>query len=84
VSRKSWPLSSIRIAAGQAIAEGKAIVTCDQGVLVLAYHPLSRIAPSVEGDGFDLATEDGCVHLSIDMAGVCFGCGAQTDHHPKE
>jgi hypothetical protein len=56
--RRTFPLSQIRVAAGQAIAEGKSIVTCDQGVIVLAYHPLSRIAPNVDGDGFDLATED--------------------------
>lgn len=55
--RKVWPLSQIRVAAGQCIAEGKAIVTCDGGVITMAYHPISRIAPNVEGDGFALADE---------------------------
>lgn len=54
---RTYPLSQIRVAAGQAIAEGKAIVTTDNGVLVLSYHPLHRIAPSVEGDGFPLESE---------------------------
>ena len=56
--RQTFPLSRIHVAAGCAITEGKALVTTAEGVLVLSYHPLSRIAPNVEGDGFDLATED--------------------------
>lgn len=56
--RRTFPLSQIRVAAGCAIAEGKAIVTADAGVIVLTYHPLSRIAPRVEGDGFALVDND--------------------------
>lgn len=56
--RRTFPLSQIRVAAGCAIAEGKAIVTTDGGVIVLSYHPLSRIAPNVEGDGFPLEADD--------------------------
>jgi hypothetical protein len=52
--RRTFPLSQIRVAAGQAIAEGKSIVTTDSGVLVLSYHPLSRVAPNAEGDGWPL------------------------------
>lgn len=55
--RKTWPLSQIRVAAGQAIAEGKSIVRTDEGVLVISYHPLSRVAPNVEGDGWPLDDE---------------------------
>ena len=57
--RRTFPLSQIRVAAGQAIAEGKSIVTTDGGVIVLSYHPLSRVAPNVEGDGFALVDESG-------------------------
>lgn len=56
--RRTFSLSQIRVAAGCAIAEGKALVTCDGGVITLAFHPLSRIAPNVEGDGFALADDD--------------------------
>ena len=56
---KAWPLSSIHVAAGQAISEGKALVRCDSGVIVLSFHPLSRIAPNVDGDGFALDADDG-------------------------
>ena len=57
--RRTFPLSQIRVAAGQAIAEGKSIVTTDGGVIVLSYHPLSRVAPNVDGDGFPLVDESG-------------------------
>ena len=57
--RRTFPLSQIRVAAGCAIAEGKSIVTTDGGVIVLSYHPLSRVAPNVEGDGFALVDESG-------------------------
>lgn len=56
--RRTFPLSQIRVASGCAIAEGKAIVTTDEGVLVLTYHPLARISPNVEGDGFPLEADD--------------------------
>lgn len=60
--RETFPLSRIHVAAGAAIANGKSVVRCDSGVLVLSYHPLSRIAPNVENDGFALSddeTQDG-------------------------
>jgi hypothetical protein len=40
------------------MAEGKAIVTTDDGAIVLTYHPRSRIAPNVAGDGWVLASDD--------------------------
>ncbi len=55
--RRTFPLSQIRVAAGCCIAEGKAIVTCDGGVITMAFHPLSRIAPNVAGDGWALDDE---------------------------
>jgi hypothetical protein len=56
--RRTFPLSQIRVAAGQALAEGKAIVVADRHVLVITAHPLSRLAPNVEGDGFALTDDE--------------------------
>jgi hypothetical protein len=55
---KTFPLSQVRVAAGCCIADGKAIVVTDGGVIVMAYHPRSRIAPNVAGDGWALDADD--------------------------
>lgn len=56
--RRTFPISQIRVAAGCAIAEGKAVVVADQHVLVITAHPITRIAPNVEGDGWMLDADD--------------------------
>jgi hypothetical protein len=66
--RRTFPLSQIRVAAGQAISEGKALVKCDGGVITLQYHPFSRLAPNVEGDGFALVDEDATTRDDTDYA----------------
>lgn len=55
---RTWPLSSIRAAAGQAIAEGKALVKADDCVLVITRHMLARGAATVDGDGFEIADDE--------------------------
>lgn len=57
--RKRFKLHEVRAATGCAIAEGKAeIVVPDKGVLLMTWHPLSRLAPNTEGDGFLLELEE--------------------------
>jgi hypothetical protein len=53
-----FKLHEIRVAAGCAIADGKALVRTDSGFLLMTFHPRSRIAPNVAGDGWALDADD--------------------------
>lgn len=55
---RQFPLSAVKVAAGCAIAEGKALVIADHHILVITAHPISRIAPNADGDGWPLDDED--------------------------
>ena len=57
-ARKRHKLHEIRVAAVAAMHDGKSEVYVEgKGVLLISWHPLSRLAPNVAGDGFALADE---------------------------
>lgn len=55
MATKTFGLHQAKVACEVAIREGKALVTTATHALVISAHPLSRIAPNVEGDGWPLA-----------------------------
>lgn len=74
--RRTFRLHEVRAAIGCAIAEGKALVVADRHVLVITAHPISRLAPNVEGDGFALEDELSGNSEQLDTQDACFDCPA--------